>query len=139
MAHRLISHHRAFFSPRHLAGVSQYISTTAARNYEVKDYFEFNEKVLKSEKPVLVDFHATWCGPCKQLAPMLDSVVDMKDGAVELAKVDIDNNAELAMEYGVNAVPTVLGIRDGKVVDRFVGLVNNEQLNDLVAKITNGD
>ncbi len=59
MAHRLISHHRAFFSPRHLAGVSQYISTTAARNYEVKDYFEFKEKVLKSEKPVLVDFHAT--------------------------------------------------------------------------------
>lgn len=60
MAHRLVSHHRTFFSPRHLAGLSNYISTSACRNYEVKDYFEFKEKVLQSKKPVIVDFHATY-------------------------------------------------------------------------------
>ena len=76
----------------------------------------------------MVDFSATWCGPCKLLTPRLDAAIAAQEGAVDLAVVDIDDLAELAMEHNVNAVPTVIGMKEGKVVDRFVGLLEEDKL-----------
>ena len=78
--------------------------------------------------PVVVDFSAQWCGPCKLLTPRLDAAIAAQEGAVDLAVVDIDDLAELAMEHNVNAVPTVIGMKEGKVVDRFVGLLEEDKL-----------
>jgi len=91
---------------------------------------------MQSSKPTVVDFHAEWCQPCKTLAPKLDAAIGQKQGQVELAKVDIDQNAELAIKYGVNAVPTVLGVKDGKIVNRFTGVMETKQLNDFMDKLT---
>lgn len=76
----------------------------------------------------MVDFSAQWCGPCKLLTPRLDAAIAAQEGAVDLAVVDIDDLAELAMEHNVNAVPTVIGMKEGKVVDRFVGLLEEDKL-----------
>ena len=76
----------------------------------------------------MVDFSAQWCGPCKLLTPRLDAAIAAQEGAVDLAVVDIDDLAELAMEHNVNAVPTVIGVKEGKVVDRFVGLLEEDKL-----------
>ena len=77
---------------------------------------------------MVVDFSAQWCGPCKLLTPRLDAAIAAQEGAVDLAVVDIDDLAELAMEHNVNAVPTVIGMKEGKVVDRFVGLLEEDKL-----------
>ena len=76
----------------------------------------------------MVDFSAQWCGPCKLLTPRLDAAIAAQEGAVDLAVVDIDDLAELAMEHNVNAVPTVIGVKEGKVIDRFVGLLEEDKL-----------
>lgn len=137
MAHRLTSHHRALFSPKYLSGTSAYITTTAyfRAPFDVKDKDDFEKRVLASAKPVLVDFHAEWCGPCRTLTPMLDHIVGEKDGLLELAKVDIDDNPELALQYDVTGVPTVLGIKNGKIIFAFTGLVQKEQLRGFVEKL----
>ena len=77
---------------------------------------------------MVVDFSAQWCGPCKLLTPRLDAAIAAQEGAVDLAIVDIDDLAELAMEHNVNAVPTVIGVKEGKVIDRFVGLLEEDKL-----------
>ena len=76
----------------------------------------------------MVDFSAQWCGPCKLLSPRLDAAIAAQEGAVDLAIVDIDDLAEIAMEHNVNAVPTVIGVKEGKVIDRFVGLLEEDKL-----------
>ena len=76
----------------------------------------------------MVDFSAQWCGPCKLLTPRLDAAIAAREGAVDLAIVDIDDLAEIAMEHNVNAVPTVIGVKEGKVIDRFVGLLEEDKL-----------
>lgn len=76
----------------------------------------------------MVDFSAQWCGPCKLLTPRLDAAIAAQEGAVDLAIVDIDDLAEIAMEHNVNAVPTVIGVKEGKVIDRFVGLLEEDKL-----------
>merc|ERR1712106_373970 len=93
-------------------------SKPALATFAVQDEAEFKEKVLGSATPVVVDFSATWCGPCKLLTPRLDAAIAATEGAVDLAIVDI------ALEHGVNAVPTVLGIKNGEIVDKFVGLID---------------
>merc|ERR1712211_230547 len=97
-------------------------SSNKAASYSVQDEEDFKARVLASQVPVVVDFSAQWCGPCKMLTPRLDAAIAAQEGAVDLAIVDIDDLAELAMEHNVNAVPTVVAIKEGKVVDRFVGL-----------------
>ena len=82
--------------------------------------------------PVVVDFSAQWCGPCKMLTPRLDAAIAAQEGAVDLAIVDIDDLAELAMEHNVNAVPTVIGVKGGKVIDRFVGLLEEDKLSAFI-------
>jgi thioredoxin 1 len=82
----------------------------------------FQNEVLASTKPVLVDFWAVWCGPCKALAPILDEVAKDYDGRVKVASVDVDVASKLAQRYEIRAIPTVLMFRGGQVVDQFTGL-----------------
>ena len=88
---------------------------------------DFEELVLKSEKPVLVDFNATWCGPCRMLKPILDQVAAERPDVTVLG-VDIDENMDLAEEYSVFSIPCLVLFRDGAEAERSVGLVPKEQL-----------
>jgi len=103
--------------------------------FNVQDEEDFSERVLKSTTPIVVDFHANWCGPCKLLAPRLESIIGAKGEKVDLAKVDIDKISEVAMEYGVSAIPAVLAIKDGEVVDKFVGLQDEVRIEAFVNKL----
>lgn len=82
----------------------------------------FNEVVLKSEKPVLVDFWAAWCGPCRMLAPTVEELSTDFEGKAVVAKVDVDANQEFAAKYGVRNIPTILIFKGGEVVDKQVGV-----------------
>jgi thioredoxin 1 len=99
-------------------------------NMEMIKGTEFEEKVLKSDKPVIVDFFATWCGPCKALAPILTDLDTAMEGRVHIYKVDIDDedNLQQILKYEVQAVPTVLFIKDGQVVQKMVGVESRESI-----------
>jgi thioredoxin 1 len=92
----------------------------------------FSSEVLGSKEPVLVDFWAEWCGPCRMLAPVIDSVADELAGKVKVGKVDTDNNREISMKYGITAIPTVIIFKGGQPVKKFVGL---KKKDDLVAAL----
>jgi len=82
----------------------------------------FQTEVLESQQPVVVDFSATWCGPCKQLSPIIDDLAKEYEGQVKVGKVDIDQSQEVAGRYGIMSVPTVLFFKGGEKVDILVGL-----------------
>ena len=84
---------------------------------------DFEETVLKSELPVLVDFWADWCMPCKMIAPIVEELSQEYDGKFGFAKVDVDSNPKTAMNYGIRSIPTLLIFKDGKPVDQIVGAV----------------
>ncbi|XP_064843999.1 thioredoxin, mitochondrial-like isoform X2 [Oncorhynchus masou masou] len=104
-------------------------------SFNVQDHEDFTERVINSELPVLIDFHAQWCGPCKILGPRLEKAVAKQKGKVAMAKVDIDDHTDLAIEYGVSAVPTVVAMRGGDVIDQFVGIKDDEALDSFVSKL----
>ncbi|XP_024258477.1 thioredoxin, mitochondrial isoform X2 [Oncorhynchus tshawytscha] len=104
-------------------------------SFNVQDHEDFTERVINSELPVLIDFHAQWCGPCKILGPRLEKAVAKQKGKVHMAKVDIDDHTDLAIEYGVSAVPTVIAMRGGDVIDQFVGIKDDEALDSFVSKL----
>jgi len=84
---------------------------------------EFQELVLKSETPVLVDFWADWCAPCKMIAPIVEELAEEYDGQIVFAKVDVDSSPLTAAEYGIRSIPTLLVFKDGSPVDQVVGAV----------------
>ena len=113
------------------------LSTSKAvhETFTVQDEEDFKEKVINSQIPVIVDFSATWCGPCKILGPRLEAAVAATNSKVNLAIVDIDVNSDLAMDYEVQAVPTVVAFKEGKMIDKFIGLLDEDRLNAFVTKL----
>ncbi|KAK1341568.1 hypothetical protein QTO34_017983 [Cnephaeus nilssonii] len=112
-----------------------YTTRVCSTTFNIQDGPDFQDRVVNSETPVVVDFHAQWCGPCKILGPRLEKVVAKQDGKVVMAKVDIDDHTDLAIEYEVSAVPTVLAIKNGDVVDKFVGIKDEDQLEAFMKKL----
>ncbi len=92
----------------------------------------FASEVLSSSVPVLVDFTATWCGPCKALAPIVEKVADEFEGKVKVGKLDIDANQDITRKYGVRSVPTVLVFKGGEKIGQHVGLTTQEKLVKLL-------
>jgi len=94
----------------------------------------FAGEVLSSELPVLVDFWAPWCGPCKMVAPVLDKLAREYDGKLVVAKVNTDENPEWMMKYGIQGIPTMLFVANGKIVHRQVGALPERMLRDIVTQ-----
>jgi thioredoxin 1 len=88
----------------------------------------FDTEVLQSTTPVLVDFWATWCGPCKMIAPVLEEIAGEKDGQLKIAKLDVDQNPDTAQKFGVMSIPTLLLFKNGAEVSRIVGYRSKNQL-----------
>ncbi|QFG53903.1 thioredoxin [Chryseobacterium sp.] len=90
----------------------------------------FQETVLKSDKPVLVDFWAVWCGPCRMLGPIIEEVAADFEGKAVVGKVDVDNNQQVSVDYGIRNIPTVLIFKNGEVVDKIVGVASKEVISE---------
>ncbi len=96
----------------------------ASPNVVVLTDDNFEQEVVKSEKPVLVDFYADWCAPCRMMAPVIDELADSYTEKVKVAKLDTDAHREAASRFGISAIPTVILFKDGEPVQRFVGVTS---------------
>ena len=94
----------------------------------------FEEEVLKSDVPVLVDMFATWCGPCKMMAPVVAQLAEEYKGSVKVGKLDIDQNVDIVAQYKIMSVPTFLVIKDGEVVKKLIGAVSKEELVEAIGQ-----
>jgi thioredoxin 1 len=95
----------------------------------------FDQEVLNSEQPVLVDFWAGWCGPCKMIAPAVDNIAAAYAGKIKVGKVNVDQNGATPSRYGIRGIPALLLFKDGKVADQIVGLVPQEAIEQTIKKV----
>ena len=95
----------------------------------------FETEVLKSDKPVLVDFWAEWCGPCRAIAPLIEEVAKTYDGQVKVGKLNVDNENQLAAQFGVRSIPALLIFKDGAVVNQIVGAVPKTKITELLETV----
>ena len=105
-----------------------------AQIFEADDK-NFDAEVIQADSLVLVDFSATWCGPCKRLEPIVHEIADGYDGRLKVVKVDVDQARTVAAKYGVMSVPTVVLVKDGAVKDQMIGLVSKQQLAERIDKV----
>ena len=108
----------------------------AASNIMTLTESNFDQEVLKSATPVLVDFWAEWCGPCKMIAPLLDELASEYEGKVRIGKVNIDEFAALASHYGVRAIPTLLLFKNGQVAEQVVGMKSKRELKSSLDRVS---
>lgn len=94
----------------------------------------FEAEVLNSDKPVLLDFWAVWCGPCQMIAPIVHEIAEENED-IKVAKVNVDEEMRLAMKFGVSSIPTLIVIKNGKAVDRAIGFCSKEQILELLADL----
>jgi thioredoxin 1 len=95
----------------------------------------FSTEVLKSDLPVVVDFWATWCGPCRMIAPIMEELAEKYEGKVKIGKLDVDENQQTAIKYGVRSIPTVLILKGGEVIDTVIGAVPKTMFIEKIQKL----
>ncbi len=88
----------------------------------------YEEEVLKSDRPILIDFYADWCGPCRMMSPIIDEIAEKISDKVKVGKINVDENQDLAMKYEVMSIPTIVIIEDGKVKNKFVGVRDKNEI-----------
>lgn len=104
----------------------------AGKAVEITDA-NFEDMVLNADKPVLIDFWAVWCGPCRAVAPIVEEIADEYDGRAVIGKLDVDSNRDTATKYGIQAIPTIFLVKDGQIADKIVGNVADK--NNIKAKL----
>lgn len=96
----------------------------------------FETEVLQSTIPVLVDFSATWCGPCQKIAPIVDELAAEYSGRVKVASIDVDNNQEIATRFGIMSVPTLMIIKNGEIINKWIGFTSKQTMMDALDTAT---
>jgi len=94
----------------------------------------FDQEVLKSELPVLIDFWAVWCGPCKMVAPVVEDIAREYDGKLKVGKLDVDNNRQIAMNYNIRSIPTIMLFKNGEIAEVMVGAAPKAQILSKITK-----
>ena len=107
----------------------------ASQNVQIFTDADFKQAVLEAAEPVIVDFWAEWCGPCKAMAPTLDELADDNVGKVKIGKLNVDENNGTAMNYGIRGIPTLLFFKNGEVVDQVVGVAPKEAIQQKIDAI----
>jgi len=104
-------------------------------NYVELSDANFEEEVLNSEIPVLVDFWAEWCAPCRVIEPMVDELAQQYSGKLKIGKMDVDQNPQSSMNYGIRSIPTLLFFKEGKAVDQLLGAVPKNQIEEKITEL----